>query len=142
MTEVMDSYSDGFERSWNLEKRKNRGEITINQSLWDSFGNLAINAVREDYWGTNRRIESYGVSYNNSCNGITYGLNYNFNKNTTIDSNAENRSKIYDTDHIFSLSLNVPLSSLFGEHPTYATYMVNTSKNGNTTNQITLSGSA
>ncbi|HID9122571.1 TPA: fimbria/pilus outer membrane usher protein [Klebsiella michiganensis] len=142
MAEVMDSYSDGFDRSWNLERRKNRGEITINQSLWDSFGNLAINAVREDYWGTNHRMESYGVSYNNSYNGITYGLNYTFNKNTIDDNSAENRSKKYDTDHIFSLSLNIPLSSLFGEHPTYATYMVNTSKNGNTTNQITLSGSA
>jgi outer membrane usher protein FimD/PapC len=36
--------------------------------------------------------------------------------------------------------MSIPLEKLFGGHPTYASYMMNTSKQGNTTNNLSLGG--
>ncbi|MFQ9622604.1 MAG: hypothetical protein ACLR17_12320 [Enterobacteriaceae bacterium] len=50
----------------------------------------------------------YGVSgrgYNNSWRGISYSMNYSYNRNTT----DQNTGKRNDEDHLFALSISVPL---------------------------------
>lgn len=142
MQEVLDTYTDG--NSYTLqERRRNRAELTLSQNLWEGGGNLGLTAAREDYWNTDRRMESYGASYNNSWNGISYGLSYTYNINSTVNygSSSSGNGRIYDKDQLFALNLTVPLSKLFGDkHPTYANYMANTSKNGNTTNSVSVGG--
>ncbi|MGL5387371.1 MAG: fimbria/pilus outer membrane usher protein [Enterobacterales bacterium] len=143
MQEVLDSYTSG--NSYPLqERRRNRAELTLSQDLWQGGGNLGLTAAREDYWNTDRRMESYTASYNNSWDGISYGLSYTYNRNSQVvygTAESGHSGRTYDKDQLFAFNLSVPLSKLFGDkHPTYANYMVNSSKDGNTTNSVSVGG--
>ncbi|KFC81318.1 fimbria/pilus outer membrane usher protein [Buttiauxella agrestis] len=135
MQEILDSYSD---QTVNPERRRNRAETTLSQSLGQDFGALTLTAIREDYWSINKTMESYGASYNNSLNGISYGLGYTYSKNST--ANGSSGGRIYDKDQQFSLSINVPLDRFLSN--TWANYNMSTSKQGNTTHSVGLSGNA
>ncbi|CAI1803682.1 Outer membrane usher protein fimD precursor [Serratia fonticola] len=142
MQEVLETYREGNGYP-TQERRRNRAELTMTQSLWEGGGNLAITAVQEDYWNNDRRMKSYGVSYNNAFNGISYGISYIYNRNSTVTSMYGNSGsgRVYNNDRLVSLNLSIPINVLFG-HPSYASYMMNTSKKGNTTHSVSLSGSA
>ncbi|MCP5888564.1 fimbria/pilus outer membrane usher protein, partial [Klebsiella pneumoniae] len=75
MQEVLDTYRDDAYTP-SVERRRNRGEVTISQSLGDEMGSLSLSYIREDYWNTGRTMESVGVGYNNSWRGISYSMNY------------------------------------------------------------------
>lgn len=140
MQEVLDTYTHAESQTLQ-ERRRNRAELIVNQNLWAGWGNLALTAVREDYWSTDRSMESYGASYNNSWNGISYGVSYTDNRNATAISNGiNNTGKMYDRDRLFALNVSVPLDRLFGRHPTYVNYMLNSSKRGSTTNSVNIGG--
>ena len=135
MQEILDSYSD---QTVNTERRRNRAETTLSQTLGKNYGALTITAVREDYWSINKTMESYGANYNNSWGGISYGLGYTYNKNSTASGSSGGR--IYDKDQQFSLSINVPLDRFMPK--TWASYGLNTSKQSNTTHTLGISGNA
>lgn len=139
MQEVLDTYTHADSTSLR-ERRRNRAELTVNQNLWEGWGNLALTAVREDYWNTDRSMESYGASYNNSWSGISFGVSYTDNRNSTASSGGVSNGKVYDRDRLLAVNVNVPLDKLFGRHPTYVNYMMNNSKNGNTTNSVNIGG--
>ncbi|MGL5387632.1 MAG: fimbria/pilus outer membrane usher protein [Serratia sp. (in: enterobacteria)] len=143
MQEVLDTYTSG--NSYPLqERRRNRAELTLSQDLWQGGGNVGITAAREDYWNTDRRMESYTASYNNSWDGISYGLSYTYNRNSQVaygTAESGSRGRIYDKDQLFALNVSVPLTKLFGDkHPTYVNYMANSSKKGNTTHSVSVGG--
>lgn len=135
MQEILDSYSD---QSVNPDRRRNRAETTLSQTLGQYFGALTFTAIREDYWSINKTMESYGASYNNSWNGVSFNLGYSWNKNSTAD--GSNGGKLYDNDQQFSLSVSVPLERFLST--TWANYSLNSSKNGNTTHSVGMSGNA
>lgn len=140
MRDVLDTYGHNLS-TYTHEQQRNRAELTLNQNLSQSWGNLALTAVREDYWKTNRRMESYGMSYNNSYNGISYGVSYTYNRNSTMANNSGgNSERSYDRDQLLSVSISIPLDHLFGTHPTWVNYAMNTSKNGNTNNTVNIGG--
>lgn len=99
-------------------------------------GTLSLSLFNEDYWDDNRRSQSVSLSYNNSWEAVSYGLNYTFNQNG-YDSNG-NRSSI--RDHIVAFNVSVPLSKWLPG--SYATYSMNASRNGATSNNLGLSGTA
>ena len=140
MQEVLDTYTSG--NSYPLiERRRNRAELSVSQDLWEDAGNMGLTAVREDYWNTDRRMESYGVSYNNSWNSISYNLSYTYNRNSTANYGSEDGGRIYDNDQLFSMSISVPMSLLLGQSRNeYVNYMVNTSKKGNTNHSVSVGG--
>lgn len=140
LQEVLDTYTDG--NSYPLqERRRNRAELSLSQDLWKGAGSLGLTAAREDYWNTDRRMESYTASYNNSWTGISYGLSYTYNINSAVAYSGNTTGRRYDKDQLFAFNLSVPLNRLFGGAPSvYANYMVNTSKNGNTTHSASVSG--
>lgn len=144
MQEVLDTYSNNS-RDTLQERRRNRSELTLTQDMWQAGGNVALTAITEDYWNTNKRMQSYGASYNNSWAGISYGLSYTYSRNSGGSyTGGTSSGKIYSTDRLFSLNVSIPLDQLFSRnstHPMYANYGLNTSKNGNTTNSVSLSGS-
>jgi outer membrane usher protein len=109
--------------------------VTISQSLGEEMGSLSLSYIREDYWNTGRTMESVGVGYNNSWRGISYSMNYSYNRNTT----DQNTGKRNDEDHLFALSISVPLGEWLPK-PVYANYSLNSSKNGSTSNNLGLSG--
>lgn len=135
MQEVLDSYGDDNALQ---DRRRNRAELTISQSLGSGFGALTGSAVKEDYWNQDKSMESYSVGYNNSWNGISYGINYSYNKNSNAQGSDDN--KTYDKDQIFAFNISIPLDKFLSN--TYASYGLNTSKEGNTTHNVGLNGSA
>lgn len=142
MQEVMDTQRRGY--TWQLqERRRNRAEITLAQSLGSTLGSLSLNAIREDYWSTSRRLESLGASYNSAWEGISYGLSYTYNRNSGQGGNSGGSSG--NTDHLISFNISAPLDRLFGRdnrRSLYAGYMMNSSRKGSTTHSVSLNGTA
>ncbi len=136
LQEVLDTWRD---HDWQntIDRRRNRTEFTLNQNLWENAGSLSLSAVSEDYWNTDRNMRSLGVSYSNNWNGITYSLNYSYNRNTTDGKDNDN---VYSKDQIFSLSINIPLDRWLSN--TWASYSLNTSKQGDTSHTVGINGSA
>lgn len=136
LPEVLDTWRDDESQN-NNDRRRNRAELQLNQSIGASLGSLSLNAISEDYWNSDRKMRSLGVGYSNSWGGVTYNINYSYNRNTT---DSDNSDKIYDEDQVFSLSINIPLDRWLSH--SYATYNLNTSKRGNTNHTVGLNGSA
>ncbi|HGM5490689.1 TPA: fimbria/pilus outer membrane usher protein [Serratia fonticola] len=140
LQEVLDTYRDGNSQPLN-ERKRNRSELTVSQNLWDGAGALSLSWVSEDYWNSDRTMRSIGAGYNNSWNGISYGLNYSYNENATANgSNGGGSGRVYDRDQVFAFNVSVPLSRWLSN--TYATYNLNTSQKGGTTNTVGLNGTA
>jgi len=134
LQEALDSYAGG--NNYSSDHKKSRAELTLSQNLWKEGGALSLNLVKEEYWNNNRSTESAGVGYNNSWKGIAYGINYTYNRNG-LDSRNK---RTYYTDQIVAVNVSVSLDQwLPGSH---ATYNLNSSENGNTSQNIGLSGTA
>lgn len=140
MSEVMDT-KRGEYFYHDQDRRRNRAEMTMTQSLGQEMGSVSLTAIREDYWNSNRHQESLGASYYNSWNNISYGLNYTYSRN--LSHNVGAKGSVDNRDHVFAFNVSVPLDTLFGRHSRnslYASYMVNSSKKGNTTHSVSVSG--
>ncbi|VUS95483.1 Outer membrane usher protein FimD [Klebsiella pasteurii] len=138
MQDVLNTWRDG-RRYAAPERRRNRAELTVTQDLFQIPGNLALSAILEDYWDTNKRMESYSASYNSSYQGISFSLSYSYNIHSA-ERYGQRSGRAYDRDGLFALTMSIPLDKLFGGHSTYVSYMLNTSKRGNTTNNVSLGG--
>jgi outer membrane usher protein len=140
LQEVLDTYRDQNSQAL-VERRRNRSELTMSQNLWDGAGSLSLSWISEDYWNSDRTMRSIGAGYNNSWNGISYGLNYSYNENSTTSGvNGGASGRVYDRDQMFAFNVSVPLSRWLGN--TYASYNLNTSQKGGTTNTVGINGSA
>lgn len=135
MQEVLDSYGDDTALQ---DRRRNRAELTVSQTIGQSLGSLMLSAVREDYWNSGRTMESYSVGYNNSWNSVNYGITYTYSKNGNMYSNGHSVS--YNKDQQIALNISVPLDKFLPR--TWANYNMNTSKNSGTTHNVGLNGSA
>lgn len=136
LQEVLDTYRDGRNAPL-AERRRNRAEMTVSQSLWEGAGSLSLSLVSEDYWNSDRKMQSFGAGYNNSWNGISYGLNYSHNRNSAGSGNG---NRVYDKDQLFAFNVSVPLDRWLSN--TYASYNLNTSKHGGTTHNAGINGTA
>ncbi len=137
LQEVLDTYRDRqFSMPLN-ERKRNRNELTMTQSLWQGAGSLSLSLVTEDYWNSDRTMRSIGTGYSNSWNGISYGLNYSYNENASASNGS---GKVYDRDQVFAFNVSIPLDRWLKN--TYASYNVNSSQQGGTTNTVGLNGTA
>ncbi|WP_025123591.1 MULTISPECIES: fimbria/pilus outer membrane usher protein [unclassified Serratia (in: enterobacteria)] len=140
LQEVLDTYRNQTSQPLN-ERKRNRAELTMSQNLWEGAGALSVSWISEDYWNSDRTLRSIGAGYNNSWNGISYGFNYSYNENAAASSNNGVASgRVYDRDQVFAFNVSVPLSRWLGN--TYASYNVNSSQKGGTTNTVGLNGTA
>lgn len=132
MQEVFDTWggSDSL-----VEKRKNRMEATISQSLGPKAGALTLSGVQEDYWNRGSTMQSLSVGYNNSWNGISYGLSWTQSKNSGSDNHGR-----YDNERLLALNVSVPLDRFMAN--TWSSFGMNTSRNNGTTYSAGLSGMA
>ncbi|WP_337227999.1 fimbria/pilus outer membrane usher protein [Proteus faecis] len=138
LAEVFDEYRNGISAP-EIERRRNRAEITINQNLGEQYGSLSIGYVRENYWNSDRKTQSATMGYNNSWQGISYGLNYTYNKNT---NNYSYRSSSYaksNDDHQLALSVSVPFSVF--DDTFYYNFNTNSSSQSPSTGSVGLSAS-
>ncbi|MEL4012838.1 fimbria/pilus outer membrane usher protein [Dryocola clanedunensis] len=136
LQEVLDSYGDS---SALQERRRNRMELTVSQTLGAAFGALSLSAIKEDYWSQNKSMESYSAGYNNSWKGVSWGMNYTWSKNSTA-SGTGSSGKMYDKDQVFALNVSVPLDKFMAG--TWANYNMSSSKQGSTSHMVGMNGVA
>ncbi len=72
LSEVFDTFRDTT-YSPEIERRRNRGEITLSQNLGDTYGSISMGYVNEDYWNSDRKTQSATLGYNNSWQGSVMG---------------------------------------------------------------------
>jgi outer membrane usher protein len=135
MQEVLDSYSS---ENLQIERRRNRMELTMSQTLGGNAGSLMLSGVSEDYWNSGRTMQSMSVGYNNGWNGINYGITYTYTKNGS--STGSGKETYYDKDQQLALNVSIPLDKFLPQ--SWANYNMNTSKENGTTHNVGLSGTA
>ncbi|MEH3479888.1 fimbrial biogenesis outer membrane usher protein [Enterobacter cloacae] len=137
LQDVLDSYADS---SALQNRRRNRVELTMSQTLGDERGALTLSAAREDYWNTDKSMASWSVGYNNDWNNISYGVTWTYSKNGGPTSPGSGSTKTYDHDQLLAFTVSVPLDKFLPQ--TWANYGLNTSKNNGTTHSIGMNGVA
>lgn len=137
MQEVLDSYGDS---SALQDRRRNRMELTMSQTLGGSLGSLTLSAVRENYWNSGKSMDSWSIGYNNYWHNISYGVTWTYSKNASSAAYGSDSSKTYDRDQLLAFSVNVPLDKFLPQ--TWANYNLNTSRNNGTTHNIGMNGVA
>lgn len=137
LQDVLDSYGDS---SALQNRRRNRVELTMSQTLGDERGALTLSAAREDYWNTDKSMASWSVGYNNNWNNISYGVTWTYSKNGGPTSSGSGSTKTYDHDQLLAFTVSVPLDKFLPQ--TWANYGLNTGKNNGTTHSIGMNGVA
>lgn len=138
MQEVLESLRDS-DYAPLADRRRNRAELTISQQLGENAGSLSLSALREDYYNQNKKLESWGVGYNNAWNNISYGISYSYNRNVYNRSDGET----YDEDQLLSLNVSIPFSAFGARNSTTsASYSMSTSRKSNTSQVVSLNGGA
>ena len=137
LQDVLDSYGDS---SALQNRRRNRVELTMSQTLGDERGALTLSAAREDYWNTDKSMASWSVGYNNDWNNISYGVTWTYSKNGGPTSSGSGSTKTYDHDQLLAFTVSVPLDKFLPQ--TWANYGLNASKNSGTTHSIGMNGVA
>lgn len=135
MQDVLDSYSNN---NIIAERRRNRMEVTMNQSLGADLGSVMLGAVREDYWSNGKTMQSISAGYNNSWRAINYGITYTYSKNGTSDGYSQ--AARYDKDQQIALNISIPLDRFLPS--TWANYSMNASQKTGTTHTVGLNGVA
>ncbi|MDE7590857.1 fimbrial biogenesis outer membrane usher protein [Enterobacter bugandensis] len=134
MQEVLEQYGNNTQQT---DRRRNRAEVTMNQSLGDKFGSVSLSAMREDYWKSGRTMQSSSIAYNNNWRAISYSLNYTKSKNGNV--NQFSNGGYYEKNELFSLNISMPLNMMSGA---WASYGLTSDKYSGTTQIAGLSGTA
>ncbi|WP_313081598.1 fimbria/pilus outer membrane usher protein [Atlantibacter sp.] len=130
MQEVLDSWGDSNALN---NRRRNRMELTVSQSLSGRLGSLMASAVQEDYWNSPGSMRSLSASYNNAWQGISYGLTWTLSKNNPGASSSA-------TDRQIAFNVSVPLDRWMAN--SWANYNLNSSRNNGTTHSLGVNGMA
>lgn len=80
-------------------------------------------------------MESLGVSYSNTLGRISYFINYSYSRN--VQSTGQNSDSSPTSDNMISLTMSMPFGADIS-----ANYNLNSSRTGDTTHSLGLSGSA
>jgi len=136
LSEVLDTYvSDTLSRT--SRSVRNRTNLTVNQSLGDGLGNIAVTGLFEDYWDSSRKNQSLSIGYNGGWKRINYYVGYSYSRYSWENSQSD---KIKEDNHLFSLNISVPLADWLPN--TYASYQLNNSNPGSTEQFVSLNGVA
>ena len=136
LQDVLDSWGNSGALQ---DRRRNRLELTMSQTLGGDRGALTLSAAREDYWNADRPMASWSVGYNNDWHNISYGVSWTYSKNGSPSSGIGS-TKTYANDQLLALTVSVPLDKFLPQ--TWANYGLNASKNSGTTHSIGMNGVA
>ncbi|EPE7789826.1 fimbria/pilus outer membrane usher protein [Yersinia enterocolitica] len=138
----MDAVTSGYslqdgQAPWLAERRRSSWQANISQSL-GSIGSVYLRFSRDDYWNSDRVMNTVGAGFSSSIKGVNYALNYNEDHTrSTGDSWPVNRQA--------SLNVSVPFSLFSPKWETVrnmsANYSVSNDNRGRTSQQAGLSGS-
>ncbi|HEC5278998.1 TPA: fimbrial biogenesis outer membrane usher protein [Enterobacter cloacae] len=136
LQDVLDSWGNSGALQ---DRRRNRLELTMSQTLGGDRGALTLSAARENYWNADRPMASWSVGYNNDWHNISYGVSWTYSKNGS-PSSGSGSTKTYANDQLLALTVSVPLDKFLPQ--TWANYGLNASKNSGTTHSIGMNGVA
>ncbi|MBW1250805.1 fimbrial biogenesis outer membrane usher protein [Pseudomonas tolaasii] len=108
---------------------RSRAEVSISQAL-NGYGNFNISAYQQDYWGSSQSQRSVSTSYNTNYKGVNYSAAYTYSQTPVARG----------IDQQVSFSVQVPFDVIMPN--SWASYSVNASKRGNTTQTVGVSGTA
>lgn len=123
-----DNFND-WRRTYN---KRSRAQVNVSQSLGDK-GNFYVNGYQQDFWGKKGYERSVSAGYNVNHNGIHYGVDYTYSQAPAYEGR---NSK----DQQLSVSVQIPLEKVLPR--AWASYNLNTSKQGNTNHTVGLAGTA
>ncbi|EIX6432901.1 fimbrial biogenesis outer membrane usher protein [Salmonella enterica] len=121
-----DDDNDAFDLTHN---KRSRWQVSLSQDLPEGWGSLYTNGYQQDYWDEDGYERSLSVGYNNTWGGITWSLSYSFSSMPGEEN-----------DHQGALNISVPLDKWLPQ--AYAGYSVNTNRHGDTSQQVSLYGTA
>lgn len=108
--------------------RRSRLQLNVSQSL-GGIGSFYVNGYQQDYWDLSGHERSLSVGFSSSWQDITWSVDYSMTKTPNTDE-----------DQQIALMVNIPLSRWLTN--SWATYNVNSSKSGNTVQQVGIGGTA
>ncbi|MCG5042590.1 fimbrial biogenesis outer membrane usher protein [Enterobacteriaceae bacterium 155047] len=135
MQEVLDTVGS---KNPDIERRRNRAELTLSQSLGRGAGSLSFSVVKEDYWNSAKPMQSLSLGYNNDWRSISYGVTYTDSQNGSPGGTGS--SSRNDHDRLLAINVSVPLDKFLPQ--TWVSYSMNTSKSNGTTHTLGLNGTA
>lgn len=137
-----DAMSSGYELEdgwapWMGERRRSSWQTALSQNL-STLGSLSLHATRDDYWGSNRVVNTVGAGFSSSIKGVSWSVNYNIDHTQGSDDE-------WPTNRQVSLNVSVPFS-LFNPRwdavrNIQSNYSVSHDSQGRTQQQEGLSGS-
>ncbi|EBP3213522.1 fimbrial biogenesis outer membrane usher protein [Salmonella enterica subsp. indica] len=123
-----DDDDDSFYNYRQTNNRRSRLQLNVSQSL-GGIGSFYVNGYQQDYWDLSDHERSLSVGFSSSWQDITWSVDYSMTKTPNSDE-----------DQQIAFMVNIPLSRWLAN--SWATYNVNSSKNGNTVQQIGMGGTA
>lgn len=126
MQEVLESYGNSDIRQ---DRRRNRMELTMSQSLGNRYGSLTMSAVKEDYWNDGQKTASYSAGYSSAWNNVSYGVTYTYSQNSNNGT-----STTYNRDQQVALNISVPLDTFLPQ--SWTNYSMNSSKNSGASHSL------
>jgi outer membrane usher protein len=112
-----------------INNRRSRSQLTVTQAL-GSMGSLSISAWMQDYWHTGGEDKTIHLGWYSSWRGISWGAGYYY-----TDSALEKRP-----ERTVSFNINIPLGKWLPDSS--VSYFINQNNRGNTTQQMSLNGTA
>ena len=123
---------DNFNNWRGAYNKRSKAQVNISQSLGD-YGNFYVNGYQQDFWGHKGYERTVSAGYNTSYNGVTYGLDYSFTQAPVYEGRDSK-------DQQLSFYVQVPLDEVMPN--SWARYNLSTSKQSNTVQDVSLSGTA
>ncbi|URO01357.1 fimbrial biogenesis outer membrane usher protein [Leclercia adecarboxylata] len=120
-------------------RERNRFDVTVSQTL--PVGTLSLTMYDASYWNS-EHADSVNLGFSSTLGPVSYSFNYAHTKN--VNGSYSNDSD-YEDDNVFSLNLSVPFSAFSHSEAARsisANYSMNSSKNGDTTHNVGVSGTA
>ncbi len=108
--------------------KRSKYQVSVNQALWEG-ASMYASAYQQDYWRDSNKEKNISLGMNSTFNGISYNLSYSYSQ---LDGE--------DNDQQIALNIRVPLSRWLPQ--SWATYNITHDKEGETRQQIGLSGTA
>lgn len=137
-----DAMSAGFSLQqgyapWLAERRRSSWQLSLSQTL-GALGSVFLRATRDDYWGSERVVNSVSSGFSSSVAGVGYSVSYD------VD-HTEKGNNEWPTNRQLSLNVSVPFS-IFNPASTAvqginANYSMTHDNRGRTQQQAGLSGS-
>lgn len=122
---------------WALERQRSTLQLRLNQQL-HRWGSVYFSAARNDYWNSERVVNTVSSGYSGSYRGVTYSVAYSINRmKGTLGDWPENRQVIFNAQIPMSLFSTAPSLNRF-----YASYQVTHNNQGQVQQQTGISGSA